>query len=54
MRKEVSVKQQFSILLRLFYPAGFEPLRCNQTQSVSNVQPYYNAGDSPAKENEQK
>ena len=53
MRKEVSVKQQFSILLRLFYPAGFEPLRCNQTQSVSNVQPYYSAGDLPAKENDQ-
>jgi hypothetical protein len=52
MRKEVSVKQQFSILLRLFYPAGFEPLRCNQTQSVSNVQPY-SAGDLPAKENDQ-
>jgi hypothetical protein len=34
-----------------FFPAGIEPLRFNQTQSVSNVQPYYSAGDLPAKEN---
>jgi hypothetical protein len=35
------------------YPAGIEPLRRNQPQSVSNVQPYYSAGDLPAKENDQ-
>jgi len=28
-------------------------LRYDQTQSVSNVQPYYSAGDVPAKENDQ-
>jgi hypothetical protein len=39
--------------LHLFYPAGIELLRFNQTQSVSNVQPYYSAGDLPAKENNQ-
>lgn len=35
------------------YPAGIEFVWCNQTQSVSNVQRYYRAGDVPAKENNQ-
>jgi hypothetical protein len=51
MRKEVSYETMIHQPLAPFYPAGIEPLRCNQTQSVSNVQPHYNAGDLPAKEN---
>lgn len=47
------MKQQFSILLHLFYPAGIECVRIDQNQSVSNVQPNYSAGDVPAKENDQ-
>jgi|GEM_PF-1754699 len=47
------MKRYFYTLLHLFYPAGIEPLRVNQTHSVSNVQPYYSAGDLPAKENDQ-
>lgn len=45
------MKRYFYTLLHLFHPAGMEPLQVNQTQSLSNVQPYYNAGDLPAKEN---
>jgi hypothetical protein len=47
------MKLYFYTLLHLFYPAGIEHLRCNQTQFVSNVQPYYSTGDLPAKENMQ-
>jgi len=47
------MKRYFYTLLHLFYPAGIEPLRVNQTQSISNVQPCYSAGDLPAKENDQ-
>lgn len=43
----------FYTLLHLFYPAGMEKLRVDQTQSVSNVQPYYNAVALTAKENQQ-
>lgn len=45
--------RSFYTILHLFQPAGIEPLRCNQTQSISNVQPYYNAVELTAKENEQ-
>jgi hypothetical protein len=48
------MKRYFYTILHLFNPAGIEPLRCNQTQSVTNVQPYYNAVDLTTKENEQK
>lgn len=47
------MKRYFYTLLHLIYPAGIEPVRCNQTQSVSNVQPYYNAVALTAKENDQ-
>ncbi len=47
------MKRYFYTLLHLIYPAGIEPVRCNQTQSVSNVQPYYNAVTLTAKENDQ-
>jgi len=47
------MKRYFYTLLHLFYPAGIEPLWVKQTQSDSNVQPYYSAGDLPAKENDQ-
>lgn len=47
------MERYFYTLLHLFYPAGIESLRINQTQSVSHVQPYYRAGISPAKENSQ-
>jgi hypothetical protein len=53
MRKEASVKQRYSILLHLSCPAGIEPLRSTETHSVCNVQPYYSAGDSATKENDQ-
>ena len=43
------MKRYFDTLLQLF-SAGIEPLRCNQTHSVSNIQLYYSAGDIPAKE----
>lgn len=46
------MKRYFYTLLNLFQPAGIEPLRVRQTHSVSNVQPYYSAGDLPAKEND--
>lgn len=46
------MKRYSCTLLHLFCPAGIEPLRCNQTQSVSNVQPCYNAVALTAKENE--
>jgi hypothetical protein len=44
------MKRYFYTLLHLFYPAGFEPLGCNQTQSFSHAQPYYNAVALMAKE----
>lgn len=47
------MKRYFYTLLHLIYPAGIEPVRFNQTQSVSNVQPYYNAVALTAKENDQ-
>lgn len=47
------MKRQFSILLHLFYPAGIGSLWCNQTQSLSNVQPYHNAVALTARENKQ-
>jgi hypothetical protein len=50
---EVSYETIFLHPLAPFYPAGIEPLRYDQTQSVSNVQPCYSAGDLPAKENNQ-
>jgi hypothetical protein len=46
------MKRYFYTLWHLFYPAGIEPLRVNQTRSDSNVQPTYSAGDVPAKEND--
>jgi hypothetical protein len=53
MRKEVSYETIFPHLLAPFYPAGMESLRVQQTQSVSNVQPYNNAVALTAKENNQ-
>ena len=42
------MKRYFYTLLHLFYPAGIEPLRFTQTQSVSNVQSYYTTPALPA------
>lgn len=40
------MKRYFRTLLHHFYPAGIE-------ESISNIQPYYSAGDIPAKEKNQ-
>jgi hypothetical protein len=53
MRMDVSIEKTILHPLAPFYPVGIERLRINQTHSVSNVQPYYSAGDLPAKENDQ-
>lgn len=47
------MRRYFYPLLHLFYPVGIAHLRVSQTQFISNVQPYYSAGDWPAKENNQ-
>jgi len=47
------MKRYLYTLLHLFYPAGIEPLPFSKTHTISNVQPYYSAGDLPAKENVQ-
>lgn len=53
MRKEVSYETIFLHPLAPFYPAGIERVRIGQTQSVCNVQPYYNVVALTVKENEQ-
>jgi hypothetical protein len=53
MRKEVSNETVFLHPLAPLLSCWHRALEVTQTQSISNVQLYYNAGDLPAKENDQ-